>query len=58
MALGGITSEANTEKQRAKTLVEEAAAKLSNATGRDSSRVAISNASRDRYAVRERMSVR
>jgi tetratricopeptide (TPR) repeat protein len=29
MALGGITSEANTEKQRAKTLVEEAAAKLS-----------------------------
>ncbi len=29
MALGGITSEANTEKQRAKTLAEEAAAKLS-----------------------------
>jgi len=29
MALGGITSEANTEKQRAKTLVEEAAVKLS-----------------------------
>jgi hypothetical protein len=28
MALGGITSEANTEKQRAKTLAEEAAAKL------------------------------